>query len=160
MLAVAFFAFIFSLLVATGTAGLRRFMAYDGDSRPVRCGSFEFKCNTTNRCIHKAQLCDGWDQCGDRSDETTCTTCQHVDLFRCANASQCIPKLRECDRVIDCSDGSDEQNCSCPERTFRCTPTRHASWRSRSPCISWYGVCDGRKDCPLGDDESPYACCE
>ena len=160
MPALALLALFFSVFSATTSAGLRRFIAYDGEPRVVSCGSFQFKCTTTNKCIHKAELCDGRDDCGDRSDETKCTTCQHVDLFRCTNASKCIPKLRECDRVIDCPDGSDEQNCTCHEGAFRCKTTRNPYWRSLSPCLSWHDVCDGIKDCPQGEDESPYACCE
>ena len=41
-----------------------------------------------------------------------------------------------------------------------CKPTRNASWRFRSPCILWHWVCNKRKNCPQGEDESPYACCE
>ena len=131
MSALALLALIFLLFVTTGSAGLRRFMAYDGVPRVVSCGLREFKCTTKNQCIHKTRLCDGWDDCGDRFDKANYTTCKHFNLFCCTNASQYIPKSRECDVVIDCPDSSDEQNCSCHEGAFRCKPTRNPYWRFR-----------------------------
>ena len=35
------------------------------------CRSFEFSCKN-KRCIPKRFVCDGWDDCGDRSDERIC----------------------------------------------------------------------------------------
>ena len=43
---------------------------------PVKrhCEPNEFRC-ANNRCVQKMWLCDGDDDCGDRSDEQNCSMC-------------------------------------------------------------------------------------
>ena len=40
----------------------------------------QFKCNNTGRCIHASDVCNGYNNCGDWSDERTCSE-QYFCLF-------------------------------------------------------------------------------
>lgn len=101
-----------------------------------------FKCSN-NLCISLSLQCDGYNDCGDNSDERNCT-CQASQL-KCKNAL-CIPKFWECDGADDCGDNTDEENCvKCKPGEFSCTNGR---------CVSEKLKCDGRNDCGDGSDES------
>ncbi|KAM9852302.1 suppressor of tumorigenicity 14 protein homolog isoform 2-T2 [Aulostomus maculatus] len=93
-------------------------------------------------CIGKEQTCDGWNDCGDMSDEMKCKCAK--DQFSCGNGL-CKPKLWVCDRVNDCGDGSDEKSCSCEENEWRC---------GDGVCMPQDVVCDTKKDCEDGSDEA------
>lgn len=51
-------------------------------------------------------------------------------------------------RKLDCDDGSDEE-CSdraqCPSQAFEC--------KQSGTCVSRAAVCDGKQQCPHGEDE-------
>ena len=61
-------------------------------------------------------MCDGQNDCGDQSDETSAAcqqvTCDDDDHFHCANG-KCIQKWRICDGIDNCGDGFDEANTTC-----------------------------------------------
>ncbi|KAK6619502.1 hypothetical protein RUM43_012259 [Polyplax serrata] len=130
------------------------------------CGPSEFKCNG-GRCIPELWKCDEETDCENGEDETECTeklpkTCG-PDEFSCNNGN-CILKTWLCDNVQDCSKGEDEENCeqTCHETQFNCAAHRKndssVSLVRKSPkplinCIGRKHVCDGKKDCPRGEDE-------
>lgn len=101
-----------------------------------------FQC-TNNLCINKTLQCDGWNDCGDDSDEDNCT-CE-ASQMKCENG-RCKPKFWKCDGFDDCGDNTDEENCGkCKQGEFFCRNKR---------CIPEKLMCDGRDDCSDGSDES------
>ncbi|XP_039878646.1 suppressor of tumorigenicity 14 protein-like [Simochromis diagramma] len=109
------------------------------DSCPGR-----FQCNNS-LCISKISQCDGWNDCGDNSDEINCTC--DASQIQCKNG-HCKPKSWLCDGIDDCGDNTDEQNCTCPGR-FQCNNTL---------CISKISQCDGWNDCGDKSDEINCTC--
>ncbi|XP_027197695.1 LOW QUALITY PROTEIN: uncharacterized protein LOC113792028 [Dermatophagoides pteronyssinus] len=82
--------------------------------RNVTCPNDFFSCEETNICAHPHWLCDGADDCGDKSDEDIekCakTPCPE-DWFRCSQTQRCIPPNWRCDGSEDCQNGEDETDC-------------------------------------------------
>lgn len=81
------------------------------------CASDNFQCDL-NRCIPKNWICDGEEDCIDKTDEkpTICehNTCSSIQ-FTCSKTRKCIPNSWLCDGEVDCgyNDTSDEhENCS------------------------------------------------
>ncbi|XP_039656436.1 suppressor of tumorigenicity 14 protein homolog [Perca fluviatilis] len=101
-----------------------------------------FKCSN-NLCINATLQCDGWNDCGDASDEDNCK-CEATQT-KCKNG-RCKPKFWECDGSDDCGDNTDEENCgACKPGEFSCRNNR---------CVPEKMKCDGRDDCSDGSDES------
>ena len=74
-----------------------------------------FQCNNS-RCIEYKQVCDLINDCGDMSDEASCS-----NNMVCANTlkssdHQFISLLQRCDGIYDCFDLSDECNIYCGKR--------------------------------------------
>uniref|UniRef100_A0A8C7RSX3 ST14 transmembrane serine protease matriptase n=1 Tax=Oncorhynchus mykiss TaxID=8022 RepID=A0A8C7RSX3_ONCMY len=101
----------------------------------------QFACGS-GFCIKKELHCDGWNDCGDMSDEMNCK-CEK-DQFACDNG-MCKPKYWVCDRVNDCGDESDEKHCSCAKNEWRC---------GDGTCLPQDVVCDTKMDCVDGSDEA------
>ncbi|XP_075213619.1 low-density lipoprotein receptor-related protein 4-like [Lycorma delicatula] len=147
----------------------------------LTCGPTEFRCRN-GKCIPEKQRCDQDVDCETGEDEEGCEkvsqrTCG-PDEYTCLSGN-CILKSWVCDGVQDCGQNEDEENCviTCdPDTQFSCTeiiPVQssgpanntnngvvsvHATTTS-SPatitvsCITKKHVCDGKTDCPRGEDE-------
>ncbi|XP_061591640.1 ST14 transmembrane serine protease matriptase b [Cololabis saira] len=104
-----------------------------------------FRCSS-NLCINATLKCDGWNDCGDHSDEVNCK-CEESQM-KCKNGL-CKPKFWRCDGFDDCGDKTDEENCvKCTDQEFSCRNGR---------CVSDSLRCNGEDDCGDGSDESACA---
>ncbi|KAM6942728.1 low-density lipoprotein receptor-related protein 3 [Xenentodon cancila] len=84
------------------------------------CQPDEFLCGN-GKCIPRIWKCNGQDECGDATDERSCSpppTEFHPGIcpfgsLPCTEAqtTRCLPAGLRCNRVRDCPDGSDELGC-------------------------------------------------
>uniref|UniRef100_A0A663N6G7 Prolow-density lipoprotein receptor-related protein 1 n=1 Tax=Athene cunicularia TaxID=194338 RepID=A0A663N6G7_ATHCN len=109
------------------------------------CEPYQFRCKN-NRCVPGRWQCDYDNDCGDNSDEESCTPrpCSESE-FSCANG-RCIAGRWKCDGDHDCADGSDEKHCTprCEFDQFQC---------KNGHCIPMRWRCDADADCMDGTDE-------
>ncbi|CAL2030445.1 unnamed protein product [Caenorhabditis brenneri] len=144
------------------------------DCEPNDCSEDQMLCDY-GVCVPGIYKCDGHKDCQDRSDEWLCTShwIRHNSSFNfgdpnnyknndgydkngclpgfglCGVQQLCIPNQSFCDGVTDCvNEKEDELHCTsggpCKKNYF---------WDDQV-CIIQTELCNGKKECPLGDDES------
>ena len=128
----------------------------------VACVERQYECNT------RYGQCDCSWQCKSGEDELNCKERQTNPINTGCKANEhycyrpeinsiirrCLHKSRINDGVIDCLGATDERLGHCP-LTFPGEPDRRFHCRNSSLCVPIHDVCDGRSDCPSGDDEWP-----
>ena len=101
-----------------------------------------FRCKNEH-CINYDKVCNIIDDCGDGSDEDSCT-----NVFKCKSQTQLIPITKKCDGNTDCLDFSDECNSDCGKEIIDSFFLKCLSW-GVGPlaillnCVSFYQVSEG-----------------
>lgn len=134
------------------------------NSKEIKCSESDFTCESGSvKCVLQNQVCDGIENCEDRSDEHHCHKCtgEHSNWFYCGNnPTECIAAHWRCDGEPDCGDGSDEVNCgkasskqldTCTSNEFKC---------KNGMCVPDIWFCDGHHDCLDRSDEDKEVCKE
>ncbi|XP_077186702.1 major histocompatibility complex class I-related protein 1-like isoform X2 [Paroedura picta] len=120
----------------------------EGDEEDL-CSPFcflnEFRCRN-GEAIPQLWACDGYDDCGDDSDEAGCP----CPFFHCRNGHR-VEEGELCDGDDNCRDGSDEAGCACTESQFPCANGR---------CVPLELSCDGLDHCGDDSDEENCTCAE
>lgn len=108
----------------------------------LACEPPPFVCGSGEQVSNNA-LCDGFQDCGDNSDEFDCASAQFV----CFTTGFTIPDFQECDGIQNCPDGEDELDCgSSGGGVFACPD---------GFTIPQSFVCDGDNDCgDLSDEQN------
>ncbi|XP_072051202.1 uncharacterized protein [Amphiura filiformis] len=92
------------------------------------CGDYDIKCDN-GHCVQDTVVCDGYDDCGDGTDEQNCKNICPAESFQCANGAKCLDKYDLCDSENDCGDFSDEEYCKCQDEKLQCR-----AWERRGEC--------------------------
>uniref|UniRef100_A0A0K0FI56 Low-density lipoprotein receptor-related protein (inferred by orthology to a C. elegans protein) n=1 Tax=Strongyloides venezuelensis TaxID=75913 RepID=A0A0K0FI56_STRVS len=129
---------------------------------PIDCRGVRIKCPNTNICIQPADLCDGYNDCGDKADENKlfCMNQQPPKHYvRCPNG-RLIPETWQCDGDADCENSWDETHTNCTDSSGKKICVGEYLFQcNNGKCISKAFICDGESDCADGSDESSIHAC-
>ncbi|XP_051896059.1 ST14 transmembrane serine protease matriptase b isoform X2 [Pristis pectinata] len=128
-----------------GAESFRGFSAMFEPYDPSKPCPKKFACNN-GRCVQLDLKCDGWNDCGDNSDEINCECSS--DQFHCGTGL-CKSMFWVCDGVNDCGDNSDEANCECAVDEMKCM---------NGKCIPEVQRCNLVDEC--GDRSDEQGCSE
>ena len=110
-----------------------------------RCAHGYYQCERGG-CIPVDTVCDGTDNCADRSDEAHCELICWPGSSPCSDGLLCVADVHWCDGVQHCPTGSDEQCLAkgCPGLLCNDAKT----------CIPNSWLNDGVSDCNDNEDEA------
>eukprot|EP00057_Strongylocentrotus_purpuratus_P011156 XP_011665630.1 PREDICTED: uncharacterized protein LOC100893142 isoform X2 [Strongylocentrotus purpuratus] len=133
-------------LPTVGSLCIHRLEFCDGN---VQCGDDELDCTfqcDNGRVIAERFVCDGYNDCGDSTDEHQQCECA-AHQYDCGE--RCILQNDVCNGYVDCANGSDEEDCSCQSFEFEC---------GNGSCVPFWKFCDGNYDCSDHSDEQRENC--
>lgn len=123
-----------------------------GKSPKQGCDSHWNFCCKSGETLPLEMRCNGIDECEDRSDEANCPAVCSPPKFRCNNGA-CLEESEVCDGIDHCPNKADERNCKdkCRQKgLFEC--------QADGTCITLGKLCDKKKDCSDGADETDDKC--
>jgi len=140
------------------------------------CDQDHFMC-AEGTCIPSHYVCDGQPDCVKSEDEQNCGRVTGIELanseivkvdhdcpapnYKCADQEEtCIAQRYLCDGAPDCMDGSDESNCGDMMKHHECLASegmfacqKDTDFDAHVRCLPSDQVCNGKPQCPRGDDE-------
>eukprot|EP00245_Coleochaete_scutata_P000021 TRINITY_DN10012_c0_g1_i1.p1 TRINITY_DN10012_c0_g1~~TRINITY_DN10012_c0_g1_i1.p1 ORF type:complete len:480 (+),score=45.57 TRINITY_DN10012_c0_g1_i1:170-1609(+) len=123
--------------------------------KTFKCGPGRTLCPSQRGCIFSQFLCDGKPDCLDGSDEgkAFCAKykCKSFNSLKCTKDNKCIFG-RLCDGTVDCDDKTDEDPAFCEK--YKCPAFSSKCPNFPYQCISTSDLCDGKRDCINGGDET------
>jgi hypothetical protein len=113
----------YQYLERTGTIANNEYLAFFTKSHGNIFTNRYFVCDNKIMCLEYSQVCDLVDDCGDGSDEESCT-----NHFRCNSSDRYISKTQQCDGKFDCEDLSDECSEFCSRQILEGRFLKVISW--------------------------------
>ncbi|XP_077129136.1 low-density lipoprotein receptor-related protein 1B isoform X2 [Ranitomeya variabilis] len=146
---------------------LAKVLTLGAGAEPQLCDPGEFLCHDNVTCVSQSWLCDGEQDCPDKSDETLglCTVykCSSNHIL-CVGSKTCIHFSKLCNGVFDCSDGYDEgAHCrelqsACHKKScqYKCAVSRNST---QCFCRDGYELAADRRSCADVDECALYGSC-
>ena len=115
------------------------------------CTPDQFACPDRLKCIPEKDLCNGVDNCEDRSDESEslCTPPCSSDMFACADGSKCIPKSYLCNGYFSHEHACADHSHTSPSRCDNCSADNLflCPHLGLDVCLNVNLKCNGRYQC-------------